>query len=170
MTLTKGLHDFATELNSKQIPFAVIGGIAMFAYGSERTTFDVDLLIHTEHRDEVKSLADTLGFKVFHENKEVLQLSGAVQFDILFANREKSQRMISQAKVLGAFPYPVVQPEDLIGLKIQGFKSNPQREFIDKGDILTLFRLIKDLDFNKIKEYADVFNAWDEIEELKRRI
>jgi hypothetical protein len=29
---------------------------------------------------------------------------------------------------------------------------------------------VRDLDFNKTKEYADVFNVWSEIKELKARL
>lgn len=66
--------------------------------------------------------------------------------------------------------YSVVSPEDLIGLKIQAFAGDRSREFKDKGDILTIMQNVADLNFNKIKEYADIFNVWNEIENIKNRI
>ena len=44
------------------------------------------------------------------------------------------------------------------------------REFKDKGEILTIMQNVPNLDFNKIKEYADIFNVWNEIEDIKNRI
>lgn len=170
MSLYTGVNQFVQELTSCGIPFGIIGGLAVFAYGGERTTFDVDFLIHGDHRDQVKKIANELNLSIVNENDEVLQLSGSVQIDIVFANRDKTQKMLTRLKKLEPLPYPVVSPEDLVGLKIQAFVGDRSREFIDKGDILTLFRNIPDLDFNIIKEYADLFNVWKEIEDIKSRI
>jgi hypothetical protein len=168
MNLYASINVFTKELEQAQIPYAIIGGLAVFAYGGERATFDVDLLIHGDHKDSIKNLATKLNLRVAHESKEVLQLSGAMQIDIIFANREHSQKMIHNKRTIKTLPYPVVSPEDLIGLKIQAFTGDRSREYIDKGDILTLIRLLPEMDFNKIKEYADIFNVWNEILELKK--
>jgi hypothetical protein len=105
-----------------------------------------------------------------NENEEVIQLSGPCQIDVVFANRAVAQSMLSRLRKAGALPYPVVSPEDLIGLKIQAFVGDRSREFNDKGDILTIIRNVRDLDFNKIKEYADIFKVWNEIEAIKNLI
>jgi predicted nucleotidyltransferase len=169
MPVFTGLNQFASKLEDQNIRFGIIGGLAVFAYGGERTTFDVDFLIHGKDKEAVKSIASKLNFKVSHENDEVLQLSGASQIDIIFANRSASQGMLTRLRKLPPFPYPVVAPEDLIGLKIQAFAGDRSREFTDKGDIITLIRNIHQLDFEKIKEYADIFNVWNEIEDLRKR-
>ena len=170
MSLIDGVSLFTSELERCQIPFGIIGGIAVFAYGGERTTFDVDFLIHGEHKDTVKEVAQKLNFLTVNENAEVIQLSGKAQIDIVFANRPAAQSMLGRLRTVGTLPYPVVAPEDLIGLKIQAFAGDRSREFIDKGDILTIFRNVANLDFDKIKEYADVFSVWTEIKDLKNRV
>lgn len=170
MSLVQGIGQFVDGLQSKGIPYAIIGGLAAFAYGGERTTFDVDLLIHGQHRGVVKQLAESLNLQVVNENAEVLQLAGTIQLDIIFANRPASQSMLGRIRMVNQFPYPVVAPEDLIGLKIQAFVADRSREFTDKGDILTILRNVPDVDFNKIKIYADVFGVWKEIEEIKKRV
>jgi hypothetical protein len=170
MALIEGLNQFAGELDKSGIAFGIIGGLAVFAYGGERTTFDVDFLIHGRDKAAVKHIGEMLNLKTINENSEVLQLSGPIQIDIVFANRPQAQAMLGRLRKAGQFPFPLVCPEDLIGLKIQAFAGDRSREFTDKGDILTLFRKIPDLDFTKIKEYADMFNVWNEIEEIKRRV
>ncbi len=169
MSLINGITKFTDELIQEKISFGIIGGLAVFAYGGERTTFDVDFLIHSQHKQAIDKIAKKLNLKVINENPEVIQLSGDIQVDIIFANRPNAQAMLQRLRKVGALPYPVVSPEDLIGLKIQAFVADRSREFIDKGDILTIIKNVPNLDFQKIKEYADIFNVWTEIEDIKNR-
>src|SRR5690606_38628291 len=96
-----------------------------------------------------------------------LHLSGDGQLDVLFANRPLSQKMIRRALPMNSFPVPVVSAEDIIGLKIQAYKNDSKREFQDKADIQSLIDSVENLDFKLIKEYADLFNEWVCIEELR---
>lgn len=169
MSLVKGMTQFAEELQRANVSFGIIGGVAVFAYGGERTTFDIDFLIDGKERDTIIKIAQKLGLKTINENAEVIQLSGSVQIDIILANRTHSRMMLTRVRKVGMLPYPVVGPEDLIGLKIQAFTGDRSREFRDKGDILTIIQNVSDLDFDKIKEYADIFNVWNEIKDLKNR-
>jgi hypothetical protein len=93
MSLLQGITAFTQELQKNNIEFGIIGGLAVFAYGGERTTFDIDFLIDEKHKDAIKQITETMGLKIVNENSEVLQLSGAVQIDIIFARREKTQHM-----------------------------------------------------------------------------
>ena len=170
MSLIHGISTFTQELLKNNIEFGIIGGLAVFAYGGERTTFDIDFLIDEKHKQSIKNISSSMGLKVVNENLEVLQLSGIVQIDIIFARREKTRNMLKNLKIVNSFPYPVVSPEDLIGLKIQAFVGDRSREFTDKGDILTIFKNNPNLDLDKIKEYADIFKVWNEILDLKSRI
>jgi hypothetical protein len=170
MSLIEGVSLFTHELEKRNIAFGIIGGLAVFAYGGERTTFDVDFLIHGQYKAVIKEIAQNLNFQISNENIEVLQLSGKSQVDVIFANRPQSQAMLQRLRKISTLPYPVVAPEDLIGLKIQAFVGNRQREFTDKGDILTILRNVADLDFDKIKQYADIFKVWTEIQDLKNRV
>ncbi|MEK6556589.1 MAG: hypothetical protein AABZ31_15170 [Bdellovibrionota bacterium] len=170
MSIIQGLHSFASELQKESVPFAIIGGIAMFSYGSERTTFDVDFLVDGQYQKKIKEIAKSLSLTLVNESAEFVQYTGSASIDVIFANRPLSQEMIKNSVKLENFQYPVVRPEDLIGLKIQAYKGDKRREFVDKNDILTLMRLRPNLDYTEIKKYADIFGAWNEIEELKKRI
>lgn len=101
MSLYEGLNEFTNELNNQKLPFAIIGGLAVFAYGGERTTFDVDFLIHAQHKDSIKAIAQKLSLSIVNENAEVLQLSGKAQIDIVFANRPAAQSMLGRARIVG---------------------------------------------------------------------
>lgn len=168
MALINGIAQFVDQLEKRNVPYAIIGGLAVFAYGGERTTFDVDFLIHGQFNQTVKDIAQVLNLSIANENAEVIQLSGSI--DVILANRMHTQSMLKHARKIKTLPYPVVGPEDLIGLKIQAFVGDRSREFRDKGDILTLMQNVPNLDFNKIKEYADIFNVWNEIQEIKKHV
>jgi predicted nucleotidyltransferase len=62
-----------------------------------------------------------------------------------------------------------VGPEDLIGLKIQAYKNDPRRELQDRADIQRLIETTPSLDWERIKDYADLFSEWPTIEDLRRR-
>lgn len=57
--------------------------------------------------------------------------------------------------------------EDLIGLKIQAYKNDASRELQDKADIQNLLRL-PEINLDLVKKYADLFEAWSEIERLRK--
>lgn len=46
MPVFAGFDQFTENLKERCITYGVIDGLAVFAYGGERTTFDIDLLIH----------------------------------------------------------------------------------------------------------------------------
>lgn len=59
--------------------------------------------------------------------------------------------------------------EGLIGLKIQAYTNNPKRELKDKADILSLIEQHPIMNWEQIKIYADLFNAWEDILVLKHK-
>jgi len=167
INLRKTLELAKTLLTKSQIDFALIGGFALGAHGLHRATKDIDLLVDGAHRDTVKRLFTESGFIVNFNSTEVLQMSGPGYLDIVFANRPLSLEMIQTAKSgikLGGVP--VIDRESLIGLKIQAYKNDPSRILQDKADIQAILRQ-GNLDKIKIKKFADLFDAWPEIEELE---
>ena len=84
------------------------------------------------------------------------------------ARRPISRGMIENAKYSQTLDLPVVQPEDLIGLKIQAYSGIPKRRNKDLADIQELIDRSTELDWNKIKFYADHFNEWPTLEAMKK--
>jgi len=159
------------SLVSKRVSFAVIGGLALAAYGVGRPTFDVDLLVDGAQREEAeRALVQDAGFEVFFSSPEVLQLSGHGALDLLFAHRPPTRAMLAAARPNGPLGTPCVRPEDLVGLKIQAMVNDPRRALRDRADMLELFRGRPDLDWDAIKKYAEVFGRWNEIQALRRQV
>jgi hypothetical protein len=56
------LHRLTKRLNELGIPYAVVGGMAMFAHGYRRFTDDVDLLVTQESMDRIRDELEGLGY------------------------------------------------------------------------------------------------------------
>lgn len=157
-------------LEQERIPHALIGGLAMAWYGSTRATVDLDLLINEENKDQVKNIFLKNGFTLVNETLEVLQFSGLGYVDLLIARRPLSQKILLEANTNGPEGISFVKTEDLIGLKIQAYTNDSSREFQDKADIQFLIESIDNMDWDRIKSYADLFNQWEAINEIKNKI
>jgi len=170
MSLQDTLNKAHQALFNINIDHAIIGGFALAAHGVVRATQDIDLLIDGSKRADAAKALLAAGFTSIHETSEVSHFGGAGQLDVLWANRLPTQQMLQSAKIVLNFPVPVVNAEDLIGLKIQAYKNDPKREFQDKADILALLDRNRALNLQTIRKYADIFGEWPAIEELIKRI
>ena len=77
--------------------------------------------------------------------------------------------MLKRAKTLPGLKIKCVSAEDLIGLKIQAYINDPNREPQDKADIIALIRNNRELNWSLIKQYADIFNEWPAIDAIRAR-
>jgi predicted nucleotidyltransferase len=168
VTLRETLVQTHNALLNAGVDHALIGGMALALWGLNRATGDVDLLVEATQREAAESALRNLGFQVFASTKEVLQLQGPGKVDILFAQRSLSRKMLADAKVLPNIGLKYVLAEDLIGLKIQAYKNDPRRELQDKADIQNLMRKNSGLDYDRMKQYADLFGEWETLELLRR--
>ncbi len=149
-------------------PHAVIGAFGMSSHGFMRATNDIDFLVDGDFRTEVEKAFLQKGFRIFKSNDEVVQLEGPGPIDIIFAKRPLSKAMLTKTLATKILDVPVLDAEDIIGLKIQALATNPKRKFKELGDIQSLSLSKKDLDWNQIKKYADLFAVWDVVNEIKK--
>ena len=154
-------------LETAKVPHAIIGAFALSAYGHQRATNDIDFLVDGDCREVVEAEFAKAGFTIFHSNPEVLQLQGPGIIDIVFARRPLSKAMLNRKQPTKILNVPVADAEDIIGLKIQAMVSDKSRKFKDLGDIESICRVKKDLDWERIKMYADLFDSWEIIKEIR---
>lgn len=157
-------------LSDVAVPHAIIGAFAMSALGIQRATGDIDFLVHGEKSQEVKAAFLARGFQVFHESPEVLQLKGVGQIDLLFANRPLSQAMLIRAASTAFLGIPCLDAADIIGLKIQAYHNDPRRELRDLADIQALFAHDAEIDWARVKAYAEAFDDLKRIEALRKQV
>lgn len=170
MDLRKTLKFVHDLLSTNTVDHALIGGLGLACYGSTRATVDMDLLIYEEDKLRVQELLTKNGFDLQNESKEVLQFSGMGYVDLLIARRPISRDILRLSNSNGPEGINFVRAEDLIGLKIQAYMNDSTREFQDKADIQFLIDSQSDLDWKLIKKYADLFNEWEVIDEIRKKV
>jgi predicted nucleotidyltransferase len=123
--------------------------------------------------DEVDRLMRELGYEVLHRSRDAAnyasQNARLGRVDLLFAHRSYTKAMLARAavhRVFGRHQVKVVQPEDLIGLKVQSSTNNPRRMRLDMTDIARLLEAHPALDVERVREYFRVFGREGEIEAL----
>jgi hypothetical protein len=163
----KRVHEF---FNKEDVDHLLIGGMALACYGSQRSTVDLDFLIREEQKEKAKSVLLANDFTLGFESPEVLQFGGAGFVDLLIARRPITQSMFDRAQNDGLEGLSFVKAEDLIGLKVQAYSNDSSRSLQDKADIQYLIESQDDLDWQVIKEYADLFDEWSTIEAIKKNL
>jgi len=162
------------QFDDTNLRYALIGGFAMAMRGVQRATIDLDLLLLMDDRANADSILRTAGYECFYQSENVSHYRGASdeagRIDLLHAFRTPSVGMLDRAERLSISTdrtIPVLQTEDIIGLKIQSAVNDPQRERQDWGDIELLLQAAtyqgQSIDWELIRDYLEVFELTDKL-------
>lgn len=147
------LEEIAEVARSTRTKVALCGGIAMAAYGSDRLTSDIDVLVST-----------TSGFPNFPKGKALsfggrsTRTSEGVVVDLIDRNDKYSDLYtdaLDASVRMKGLPIPIVTPEYLATMKLQAGRDK------DEQDLRTLINLkilrmikTKNIIGNNLGEYA----------------
>jgi predicted nucleotidyltransferase len=154
------LLDLSKALQEAGVDHALIGGLALAPRGYPRGTRDVDFLIHESAIERVRALMHERGAKTVLEDDDFSYVDDGIRADFQHARRAISQDMLARAEAVpfAGVEIPVLQAEDLIGLKVQAYHNNPAR----LQDQLDIQRLIAAnwgrLDLERIRSYFRLFD------------
>ena len=172
------LKTLIEEFSRLKIRCAVIGGFALGILGVPRQTMDLDFLVHREDLAKLDNALKTLGYsRVFYsENVSQYRHSEAAwgSVDFVHAFRTVSLAMLDRAKdhpaLGGRQSLKTAQPEDVIGLKVQAMCNDPDRRTREQSDIeRVMARYGRELDWQRIVEFYDVFGLAEEANNLRAR-
>lgn len=146
----KTLRKIVGRLEQLNIPYAIVGGMAMFLHGFRRFTEDVDILVTAAGLAEIHQRLEGAGYlPPFAGSKNLRDTEHGVKVEFLVAGQFPGD---GKPKPI-AFPDPavahVVQDgvhvlpiKDLVELKIASGMSTPGR-MRDLADVQDLIRLLK---------------------------
>jgi hypothetical protein len=172
------LRALLAEFDRRHIRYAAIGGFAMGVLGAARATMDLDFLVHRDDLDMLHESLTVLGYQRSVHTENVSQYhhtdSAWGSVDFVHAFREASLAMLARSRAYPVFAgsqtMRVVDPEDVIGLKVQAMTNDPQRRPQDSADIERLMDTFStDLDWNRVQDYYDLFGLGDEASRLRGR-
>ena len=157
------LRRLAKELKQADIPYAVIGAMALNAHGYKRVTTDIDMVVTAEARRLIHELLDGRGYRpLFAGSRNLRDTSNGVKIDLLLAGDRAGT---DDPKPI-VFPDPSVDPvfvsddvryvtfEKLIELKLASGMSNPGR-IKDLGDVQSVIGALR-----VPRDFGDKLHPW----------
>lgn len=176
MDFEKVLKILTKEFSEENIRYALIGGFAMGALGIVRSTMDLDFLIDVNDLPKadviLKKHDYTCAFKSENVSQYVSRINTMGEIDFLHAFRKPSLAMLDRAKNVSVLDRTlsirVLNPEDIIGLKLQALvndASRKNREYADIEAIVGHYR--ETLDWDLIKDYFSLFGQEEQFMVLK---
>ena len=161
-------------LEEKGFRYAVIGAVALAAYGLPRTTLDLDLAVEASAQDDLIRFLESRGYQTLHRSSGYSNHRhpdshwGSVDF--VYVGGETSQELFGAARLSagpGGLSIPLPKPEHLAALKVVAMKNDPSRTFQDLADIRFLVNL-PGVDRHEIRSYFDRHGMRERFDELEK--
>ena len=111
----KSLRQVVERLDKHGIPYALVGGLALFRHGYRRYTDDVDLLVTAEGLKQVHEKLEGLGYRPpFANSKHLRDTATNVRIEFLVTGQYPGD---GKPKPV-AFPDPATEAVDIDGIKV----------------------------------------------------
>ena len=161
-------------LEEKEVNFAVIGGVAIVAYGLPRTTLDLDLIVESSVQDDLIRFLESRGYKTLHRSRGFSNHQHPNpawgNLDFVYIGAETGREIFAACRVVtgpGGRPIRVPKPEHMAALKVNAMKNDPARTFQDMADVRFLLTL-PGVDRSQVRDYFDRHGMRDRFDELEK--
>ncbi len=143
----KAMEALVARLEGLEVPYAIVGALALNAYGYLRATVDVDVLLTREGLERFKSASLGRGYlEKFPGSRGVRDTERQVDIDVVLAGdfpgdgREKPVSFPDPAEgAVGGSAFRLVSLKTLIELKVASGMTAPHR-LKDLADVIELIR------------------------------
>ena len=156
---------------------ALIGGFALPFHGVQRATGDVDFLVEASGSKILNNELIDAGAECLQRGPDSANYapgsSKLTGIDFIYARRVRALAMLEHATarpLRGArLAVPVLDREDLIGLKLQAIANAPTRRHQDRADIEALLGASGSvLDLERLRDYYRLFGREHELDDWIR--
>lgn len=172
MNFARVLAAVSDFLDEKSYRHALIGGVALAAYGFARTTLDLDFVLEAEAEEDVIRFLEARGYQTLrrssgyssHAHPDLLW--GRV--DILYVRGETSREIFGSCRSSmgpGGRNVLLPKPEHLAAMKALAMKNDPSRTFQEMADIRFLLGL-PGVDRAEIRAYFERHGMKERFDEL----
>ena len=149
---------------------AVIGGVALTAYGNPRMTVDLDVVTDAAAQSVVVAFMESRGFATLHRSSGYSnhRHTERGRVDFMYVRNSTADRLFGSLRTLpgpGGQPIPVPKPEHLVAMKVQAMKDAPDRVLQDLVDIAYLLQ-VEGIDREAARDYfvrAGLEEKWHEL-------
>jgi hypothetical protein len=175
--------DFAAEIETigtfllgEGHPFAVVGGVALAAYGHPRMTLDLDLITHLDAQNVLVAFMVSRGFTTLHRStgysNHLHDDRRRGRVDFVYVQGQTATQVFAGIREMagpGGRPIPVPRPEHLIAMKVQAMRDDPERTWQELVDIGYLVRL-EGVDRDEVRGYFQKSGFEDRWREIERAL
>jgi hypothetical protein len=158
------------------VRYAVIGGLAVHAWGRSRLTKDVDFAVDSSARDRVVAFAESLGYETLHVSQAYSnhehQESHFGRIDFMYLAGETAERVFratTERTVVAGMTAVVASPEHLAMMKAIAMKNFPHRALFEGDDVRVLLN-VPGVDRDAVREYYrqhGLLDLYDAIEKAR---
>lgn len=118
-------YDATQAIEHSRVRYVVGGGIAVWAYGRQRETKDIDVFVKKPDADKILATLRSIGFRTEHSDERWLYkgFRGDAMVDVIFENtigKATDDLMIDNSRFvdISGHSFKIMSPEDLIYIKI----------------------------------------------------
>jgi len=116
----EALRRITSRLDELEIPYAVVGGLALYKHGYRRFTEDVDLLVKRESLKQIHAKLEGLGYvRPFANSKNLRDTDAGVKIEFLITGDYPGD---GKPKPV-AFPDPAEKSVEIEGMRVLGLAS-----------------------------------------------
>lgn len=170
------LKAVSSFLHDRGFRHAVIGGVALAAYGLPRTTVDLDLVVEASAQDELIPYLESQGYQTLHRSSgysnHLHPDSSRGQLDLVYVQGETSDKIFASCRRFqgpGGLEMQVPKPEHLAAMKVLAMKNDPARTFQELADIRFLVTM-PGVDRVEVKSYFDRHGLEERFDDLEKTI
>lgn len=156
--------------------FAVVGGIALGAYGRARATFDLDIVTDATVQDDLVRFLEDGGYETVHRSdgysNHIHEEDALGSVDVIYVRGETGRALFAGAReedVLPGIRALVPRPEHLIAMKVHAMANDPGRAFEEMSDIGHLMRL-PGVDRDEVREAFATRGLLERYRKLERAL
>jgi predicted nucleotidyltransferase len=148
------LKQAGAALRDAEIPFALGGGVAIWAYGGPETEHDLDFFVKPEHAERALQALTEIGFRPEKPPEGWLYKAwdGDVLIDLIFepAGMPVDDKLLRRATELevNAVRIPVAQPKDVLVSKLLALREHE----LDYDQLLEIARTVREqIDWDDVR-------------------
>ena len=173
MQFDEVLRTWKAFFEREGIRYALIGGLAMRAWGSGRTTEDVDFVVEIAARPRVLAFTESQGFEtVYVSDAYSNHERGGDRLDFMYVEPGTAEQIFARAEeraFIGDLTLNVASPEHLAAMKAIAIKWAPRRAYRDMSDVIHLLRL-PGVDRAFVRDYFERKGLLEVFDDIEKRV
>jgi hypothetical protein len=151
---------------------ALVGGLALAAYGLARTTLDLDLAVEARAQDDLVPFLESKGYDTLYRSpgysNHLHRSAAGGRVDFVYMDPATSDLLFRNAREFSGLVGRVLvpKPEHLAAMKVLAMKNDPSRTLQDLADVRFLLG-VPGVDRDEIRGYFlrhGLEKRFDEIE------